>query len=185
MGNANEETWIFGYGSLIWRPGFEFAESKVARVNGWVRRFWQASPDHRGTPEAPGRVATLLRWPGRRCVGMAYRLHPGAEDDIMAGLDRREVEGYQRVTLPLVQSDGTAFGDAFSWVATTSNAHFIGMAAPAEMAAQIASASGGSGKNLDYVLELARTLRDIGEDAEDQTFEIERLLLARPMEPVE
>ena len=52
--------WIFGYGSLMWTPGFPWLERRIGGIRGWARRFHQGSPDHRGTPEAPGRSLSLL-----------------------------------------------------------------------------------------------------------------------------
>jgi cation transport regulator ChaC len=57
---AERSFYLFGYGSLVWRPDIVFDESHFGMVDGFVRRFWQASPDHRGTPESPGRVCTLV-----------------------------------------------------------------------------------------------------------------------------
>jgi glutathione-specific gamma-glutamylcyclotransferase len=66
--------WIFGYGSLIWRPDFDYLERRRTRLHGWQRRFWQGSHDHRGIPERPGRVVTLVRAHDGYCDGMAYRV---------------------------------------------------------------------------------------------------------------
>ena len=78
--------WIFGYGSLIWRPDFAYVARRPACLRGWMRRFWQASPDHRGVPAAPGRVVTLRRRPGGACWGMAYRLEGDAGERVLAQL---------------------------------------------------------------------------------------------------
>ena len=100
-GGILEGVWVFGYGSLIWRPGMAFAERRVARVRGWARRFWQGSHDHRGLPHAPGRVVTLVPEPGAACEGVAYRLHADQAAATFAGLDHREKNGYQRCDVRL------------------------------------------------------------------------------------
>jgi len=155
-------TWIFGYGSLIWRPGFAATEARDGYIEGYARRFWQASPDHRGTPEAPGRVVTLVTAPGARCWGRAYRLAPDAAPDTLAALDHREQAGYVRDTMTVRDGAGRVFATALVYRATAEGPWFIGPAPRDEMARHIARSSGPSGPNRDYLLALDRALAAMG-----------------------
>ena len=169
--------WIFGYGSLVWRPDVAFEERLPAYVKGWTRRFWQGSPDHRGTPQLPGRVVTLVQEAGAQTWGMAYRLAPSAVADILQRLDHRERGGYARHEVALYTQDGAPHATGLVYVATPTNPHYLGAAPAAAMAAQIRGAAGESGPNRDYVLRLAESLRAMGaQDA--HVFELEALLLA-------
>ncbi|MEE4244481.1 MAG: gamma-glutamylcyclotransferase, partial [Kangiellaceae bacterium] len=67
-----DEIWVFGYGSLIYKVDFPYIAKQQAYISGWQRRFWMASHDHRGTPEQPGRVLTLIQAEKSRCFGVAY-----------------------------------------------------------------------------------------------------------------
>ncbi len=170
------DTWIFGYGSLVWRADFPFAARALAWVGGYSRRFWQGSTDHRGVPEAPGRVVTLIRDPGARCLGMAYRLRASDREDVLAHLDHRERGGYERVDVELVFEASPAPGArALLYLATAENPNYLGPAPTGEIAEQIRNARGPSGPNPEYLVELARFLRTHGAD-EPHVFEIERAL---------
>lgn len=154
--------WVFGYGSLIFRPGFAFEEKRPAYIVGYARRFWQGSPDHRGTPEMPGRVVTLIAAPGHWVGGVAYRIGLGEAETILSRLDTREIAGFVRVDLPLHdRANGDVFATGTTWIAGSDNAHYLGELPEAEIAAHIAKSHGPSGANRDYALSLAAALREL------------------------
>ncbi|MFC6327130.1 gamma-glutamylcyclotransferase [Alloalcanivorax gelatiniphagus] len=170
--SGRESVWLFGYGSLIFKADFPYLERRPASIRGWARRFWQGSHDHRGTPEAPGRVLTLVESPGTVCAGMAYRVAPAVFDH----LDVREKNGYLRFSTAMTFADG-GHEEGLVYIATEDNAAFLGPAPEAAIARQIAVSHGPSGPNRDYLLNLAEALRELG--AEDEhVFALERFLLA-------
>jgi cation transport protein ChaC len=161
--DRHKGSWIFGYGSLIWRPGFPFLRSRVAAIDHRQRRFWQGSTDHRGIPGAPGRVVTLVDAPGSRCWGRAFELPPEQRHDILARLDHREKGGYQRLSLPL-HLEGGRMVRGLTWIATADNDNYLGPADDLVIARQVAAASGPSGPNREYVLRLDEALRTDGHE---------------------
>jgi len=168
--------WIFGYGSLIWRPAFPFTERRGASIRGWARRFWQGSTDHRGVPGAPGRVVTLEAVRDARTFGAAYRVADERTVEVLMGLDHRERGGYERLRLPLTFADGEV-ASGLVYVATSANPNWLGPAPLEAIAAQVARAQGPSGPNAEYVLRLAASLRELG--AEDEhVFALESLVQA-------
>jgi cation transport protein ChaC len=162
-----ESVWLFGYGSLIYKVDFPFLEQRPASIRGWERRFWQGSHDHRGTPEAPGRVVTLVEKPDAVCKGMAFRVSP----KVFEHLDVREKNGYLRLSITLTFDDGS-HAEGLVYIATEDNEAFLGHAPDADIARQIAAASGPSGPNAEYLLRLAESLRALGADC-PHTFAIE------------
>ena len=167
-----DSVWLFGYGSLIYKTDFPYLQSKAACIYGWQRRFWQGSHDHRGTPQAPGRVLTLVAAAGARCVGMAYQVTP----DTFEHLDHREKNGYLRVFTPLHWLHEAGEAEGIVYLATPDNAAYLGPASDSEIAAHIASSAGPSGPNSEYVLQLAQALRAMNEH-DEHVFAIERELI--------
>jgi cation transport regulator ChaC len=164
--------WIFAYGSLLWRPSFAYRERRVVQLRDWSRQFWQGSTDHRGVPGAPGRVVTLVPEPGAACCGTAYRVDAQSAQAVIAELDHRERGGYTRTPVDL------PFGSALTYIALPDNPNYLGPASLATIAAQVRAAQGPSGTNLDYVLRLAESVRELG--AEDRAlFALEALLRGR------
>ncbi|MBZ0335272.1 hypothetical protein MARI_28630 [Marinobacter sp. JH2] len=165
-----DSVWLFGYGSLIYKVDFPFLEQKPATIEGWARRFWQGSHDHRGTPEAPGRVVTLIEQLGAVCKGMAFRVSP----KVFEHLDVREKNGYLRFSTTMTFDDGCQ-AEGLVYIATEDNEAFLGEAPAEDIARQIAQALGPSGPNTDYLLRLAESLRALGDQC-DHTFAIESCL---------
>ncbi|MEW5848247.1 MAG: gamma-glutamylcyclotransferase [Myxococcota bacterium] len=166
--------WIFGYGSLMWRPGFPYRRAEVAVLTGWERRLDQGSPDHRGTPEQPGRVATLVPNAAAESTGIAFSLHDVGRDEILAALDHRERGGYTREHVRVALRDGTTV-DAVTWVAALRNPWYLGPTTSQRMAEVIRVARGESGSNVEYVLRLAETLQAQGVE-DSHVLEVARLL---------
>jgi len=175
--SPDEPLWIFGYGSLVWRPAFPFAELRPARLPGWSRRFWQGSTDHRGIPGAPGRVVTLVPDPSSECWGVAYRVHSVDGDQVLAQLDHREKGGYDRLEVDLHGRTEASFRGV-TYLATPENPNYLGPAPLAEIAVQVRRSRGPSGANLEYVTRLAEALREL-EAVDDHVFALAALLEAR------
>ena len=154
--------WVFGYGSLIWKVGFDFEERREGFVDGWTRRFWQESTDHRGTPEAPGRVVTLVPEGGSLCWGAAYRIAPDTVEDVLAQLDHREKGGYARHRVAVHDRHGLVTDDALMYVGTPDNPSWGGPLPIQTIAEIIAEAHGPSGANLEYVIRLHESLVAMG-----------------------
>ncbi len=157
--------WIFGYGSLIWRPSFPHRERRPAYVETWARRFWQASTDHRGLPHAPGRVVTLVPEPAARCWGMAYRVDGEGLESVLADLDARERGGYERCEVEVhLCGEDRRCDVACMYVATSANPNYLGPAPLEAIAAQVRASEGPSGHNVEYVLRLVGALRAMNAD---------------------
>ena len=171
--------WIFGYGSLIFRAEFPFRERRVARLSGFERRFWQRSPDHRGTPESPGRVVTLIERPEALLLGVAYLVETEAVERVLADLDLRERAGYERLEVDIELLSPSEPARAFVYHARLGNPCFAADETELEIAKIVRSAVGPSGDNSSYVRRLAAALREIGAD-DPHVFAIERLLAEAP-----
>ncbi len=175
---ASRSAWVFGYGSLLWRPGFAFSERVPALLPGWSRRFYQGSPDHRGTPSAPGRVVTLVPDAAALCWGLAFRLEGEHRDAALDELDRRERAGYRRIEHELVPLDpGRTPLRAIVYVADPANPDYLGEAPAEEIARHIARSAGPSGPNVDYLRRLAAFLREHGVH-DEHVFALDRLAAA-------
>lgn len=138
----------------------------LAELRGWKRQFSQGSPDHRGTPQSPGRVLTLAADERASCQGVAYRIAVSQFEAIMEYLDVRESGGYSRQLVGVQLNDGQ-FVQALTYIALPENPHACHGESLDTLIELIKTRHGPSGSNLDYVVNLARTLASHGiEDAE-------------------
>ncbi|XP_037082367.1 putative glutathione-specific gamma-glutamylcyclotransferase 2 [Pollicipes pollicipes] len=151
--------WVFGYGSLCWRPGFPYSERRIGHVEGYMRRFWQGSVTHRGTRDKPGRVATLVERTQGVTWGCAFCITDPAAINY---LHSREVSlgGYETRVTRFQPRDGRqrAF-PVMLYLATDDNPQWLGPAPLAQLAEQVAGARGWKGPNADYVLQLVRFMK--------------------------
>jgi cation transport protein ChaC len=153
--------WVFGYGSLIWRPGFDFVRSVPALLRGAHRSLCIYSHRHRGTPERPGLVFGLVR--GGSCRGMAFEIEPERWDDVHAYLYEREMDRgvYREAVRPIRLSDGTAV-NALAFLVDERHVQFAGKLEIAEQVRLVRSGVGEAGPNHEYVLQTADHLEQLG-----------------------
>lgn len=169
-----QERWVFGYASLIWRPEFEAAEHRPARVHGWHRALRMPSRINRGTPEQPGLVFALL--PGGACRGVVYRLRAAHADDELRRLWAREMLTgvYDPRLLPCHTPQGTV--PALAFTLSRRSPACLPRLGDEQLLHVLRHARGRFGSTLEYVAETARALR--GRGMPDR--ELERVLtLAR------
>ncbi|KAI0772012.1 ChaC-like protein [Trametes elegans] len=182
---------VFGYGSLIFKPPPHVIAETPGYLKGYVRRFAQKSHDHRGTPENPGRVVTLIHkedwdhfsgsdpFPDDDVVwGVAYTIDPAYASEVRDYLDYREKDGY---TLEEVDIHGLVNGHeqvvipkAYCYVGRPDNPSFLGSEPIDKLAERIWHSVGPSGPNKDYLYHLAEAIRRLAPESHDShLFELE------------
>jgi cation transport protein ChaC len=157
-----QDLWVFGYGSLMWRPGFEYEERRPALLRGYHRSFCVFSHVHRGTPERPGLVFGLDA--GGACRGVAFRVGAARADETRRYLQAREqvtsvyVEAVKGVEL----TDDKRRTEALCFVVDRRHPQYAGQLAFERQVELIAAGEGSSGKNPDYLESTLRHLREAG-----------------------
>ena len=161
--HSDEDLWVFGYGSLIWRPGFDFVDRVPARLAGMHRALCVYSFVHRGTPEKPGLVLGLDQ--GGACRGIAYRVSAALRHDTIAYLRAREQvthvyrETMRRVTL--LEGDRPQVR-ALVYVVDRGHPQYAGRLTLTEQLHHVRQGHGQSGPNRDYVLSSVKALESLG-----------------------
>ena len=164
---GNGPLWVFAYGSLLWHPGFEPAERRLARLRDFRRSFCMRSIHHRGTEAHPGLVLALDYEEGASCEGVALRARPGEEADVLAYLRERELvsSAYVERTVRVEAEDGPL--DAIAFVMAREHPQYAGGMPLDAQAEVIARAHGGRGPNDAYLFNTVAALDALGiEDAD-------------------
>ena len=156
------DLWVFGYGSLIWDPGFPVAEQRIARLRDYARSFCMRSIHHRGTEQDPGLVLALDAQPGAACEGVGFRVEPGAHDSTMAYLRERELvsSAYVEAEVELRLDDGRLVA-AVAYVMDRAHVQYCQLSLE-DQARIIARARGGRGPNDEYLFNTAAHLDELG-----------------------
>ncbi|GAA0174057.1 hypothetical protein LIER_27527 [Lithospermum erythrorhizon] len=171
--------WVFGYGSLVWNPGFDYDDKMIGFITDYRRVFDLACIDHRGTPDHPARTCTLEKYQGAICWGTAYCVGGGPEKEkaAMEYLERRECE-YDKKSLVEFFKDEDDVQPTLTGVIVftstpdkVSNKYYLGPAPLEDMARQIATAHGPCGNNREYLFSLEKAMFDIGHE-EDYIIEL-------------
>jgi cation transport protein ChaC len=160
---TDDALWVFGYGSLLWEPGFPYGERALARLAGWHRSFCMHSIHHRGTTESPGLVLALDRAEGGHCDGVAFAVAPERSEDTLTYLRKRELisSAYLEMSLPVALADGRTVR-AVTYVIDADHVQYCGGLPLEDQAQIIAAATGGRGPNRDYLWNTARHLAELG-----------------------
>jgi cation transport protein ChaC len=162
-GHPAGDLWVFGYGSLMWRPGFDFIEQVPARLIGEHRALCVYSFDHRGTPEKPGLVLGLDR--GGACRGIAFRVHSGLHHATIEYLRGREqtTNVYREVMRSVwLDNESRDRVSALAYVVDRGHVQYAGRLSLAEQLHYVRQGHGRSGANRDYVLSTVSSIEAQG-----------------------
>jgi glutathione-specific gamma-glutamylcyclotransferase len=157
------ELWVFGYGSLMWRPGFPVAAAAPGLLKGAHRSLCVISIFHRGTHEQPGLVLGLDR--GGACRGTVYRVAPGAEEETVAYLREREqvTDVYVEAYRPVRVLDGSGITvKALTYLVDRNHEQYAGVLSLEEQFRMVSGGKGQSGENAEYVLNTVQHLEEAG-----------------------
>lgn len=171
-----QDLWVFGYGSLMWNPGFEHDDRQVATLHGYRRSFCMHSVEHRGTPEEPGLVLALEEMPLASCHGVALRATPAHAQETLAYLRARELvtDAYLERVCPVQLADGRMV-QALTYVMDLGHVQYARDLTLAQQAEIIARAVGGRGPNTDYLSATVAALREQN-IADDELHTLEQMV---------
>lgn len=167
--------WVFGYGSLLWDPGFTPVERRRAVLRDYHRSFCMLSIHHRGTEADPGLVLALDEQPGGQCTGVAFRVADDEADRVLEGLRARELisSAYVEKTLPVALEDDTRI-ETLAYVISRDHVQYCQFDLETQ-AGMIANAIGGRGPNTEYLFNTANHLAEMGIRDADMEWLVDRV----------
>lgn len=170
-----DQMWVFGYGSLLWNPGFEPVEAITATLEGYHRSFCMLSIHHRGTVERPGLVLALDAQAGARCTGVAFRVSEADREVVLAELRARELisSAYLERHVALRLSDDRDV-TALAYVIEPTHEQYCQFPLE-EQARRIARSVGGRGPNPEYLYNTVTHLTGMGIEDPDMAFLVRRV----------
>ena len=176
---SNGDIWVFGYGSLMWNPGFPYVDARPAHLLGYHRAFCLYSEYYRGTPEHRGLVLGLDS--GGSCRGLAFRVDAAEAEASMDYLIKREMLGhevdvYELRWLEVALGDSGKSVQAACFVVNPAHDHYAGALSPEEISQIIIGASGKSGTNCEYLFNTIAHLDRLG-ITDGPLHEVQRLVV--------
>lgn len=171
--------WVFGYGSLLWDPGFDPVERVPARLDGYHRSFCMLSIHHRGTEQDPGLVLALDAAEGAACSGIAFRAGAADAPAVLEMLRARELisSAYTEERLEVALTDGRV-AEAVTYVIDPHHRQYVTLDLETQ-AQMIARAAGGRGPNVDYLVNTWAHLTEMGIADADMDWLVERVKAIR------
>jgi cation transport protein ChaC len=168
--------WVFGYGSLVWNPGFPVAEQRLATLAGFHRSFCMSSIHHRGTEDDPGLVLALDIAQNSKCQGVGFRVVEGNEAKTLADLRERELisSAYYEDVCDIRLEDGTMV-PALCYIVERDHVQYMGDLTLEQQAQIIAHAVGGRGPNTEYLWNTNEHLNQLGISDTDMNWLADRV----------
>ncbi|WP_439154516.1 gamma-glutamylcyclotransferase [Yoonia sp.] len=167
--------WVFGYGSLLWNPGFIPAQSVTARLRDYHRSFCMLSIHHRGSEESPGLVLALDHMPGGQCTGVAFQVADTEHDSVLAALRERELISSAYVERHVdLETDAGKVIRALAYVIDPDHVQYCQLDLETQ-ARMIARAVGGRGPNTEYLYNTAAHLTQLEIRDDDMDWLVHRV----------
>ena len=167
--------WVFGYGSLLWNPGFTPVRQVKACLRDYHRSFCMLSIHHRGSEDDPGLVLALDKQAGGQCTGVAFEVHPDEENSVLSMLRERELisSAYYEDTVDLLTDDGQSIR-ALAYIINRDHVQYCQFDLE-KQAQMIAHAVGGRGPNTEYLYNTAAHLVELGIRDADMAWLVDRV----------